>query len=38
MLKDKGLISKIPKIAINEIITTINQKRKKQRNILGGVY
>lgn len=38
MLKDKGLLSKIPKIAINEIITTINQKRKKQRNVLGGVY
>ncbi len=38
LLKDKGLLVKIPKIAINEIITTINQKRKKQRNILGGVY
>jgi|JI10StandDraft_1071094.scaffolds.fasta_scaffold28815_2 hypothetical protein len=29
LLKDKGLLVKIPKIAINEIITTINQKRKK---------
>lgn len=38
MLKDKNLLAKIPKIAVNEIITTINQKRKKERNILGGVY
>lgn len=38
MLKDKNLIAKIPKIARNEIITTINQKRKKERNVLGGVY
>lgn len=29
MLKEKGLLAKIPKIAINELITTINQKRKK---------
>lgn len=38
MLKEKGLLTKIPKIAINQIITTINQKRKKERNVLGGVY
>lgn len=38
MLKDKGLLAKIPKIAINEIISTINQKRKKEKNVLGGIY
>ncbi len=38
LLKDKNLIAKIPKIAINEIITTINQKRKKEKNVLGGIY
>lgn len=38
LLKDKNLINRLPKIYINEIISNINQKYKKERNVLGGVY
>ena len=37
MLKEKGL-TRIPKMTINDIMTKINYHKRKERNLLGGIY